>query len=383
MSLKMKFNGLVMVFVCLTSFYACEKHDENPESLVSVSSGEVTEFATAGFEQTAEVEIPFSVDKVFPLFEPKNRNLVYGWLGATTILRESLGANLKNLVTVNRAELALPGGTGEFDIFLIVTKYDPSKSYIQYLVQWGDFELQRIDITCEQGTTANSTRVIWTEFNAGIDDYGVTPVTGYVKGGYIVSTLRDYARAAEAFLQKELNGEVIESTLKAKKQADPVNFPTVGFKQTVVANIPFAVEKVAPLFEPAGRTLLYDWWKPTVIREENESSLNNLFTVSQVDGIEVFLAVQKHEADKNYLQYIVLWGDFELQRIDITCEQGATANETKVTWTEWNAGFHSNGVSMVTQFVTSGVLSESVERYAKNVEAQLNGHGTNGNSSGH
>ena len=47
----------------------------------------------------------------------------------------------------------------------------------------------------------------------------------------------------------------------------------------------------------------------------------------------------------------VLWDDFELQRIDIRCEQGETENSTKFTWSERNAGIHENGVSMVSDTV--------------------------------
>ena len=152
---------------------------------------------------------------------------------------------------------------------------------------------------------------------------------------------------------------------------EPINFPTIGFEQSHEVIIPFSTIEVCPLFEPDGRHLIYDWWNPTVLREGKDGTLKGLMTVSTYQEHEIFLIVTEHRPDAGHLQYLVLWDDFELQRIDITCEQGETASSTKVIWTERNAGIHENGVSMVSHFVKDGHLVGIVEKYSKKVEEHL------------
>ncbi|MEM7159718.1 MAG: hypothetical protein AAF799_43155 [Myxococcota bacterium] len=149
-------------------------------------------------------------------------------------------------------------------------------------------------------------------------------------------------------------------------------FPTVGFERRVELELPFAATQVCPLFEPSGRNLLYEWWEPTVLRPARGQTLEGLVTVSTLhESHEVFLVVTEHEPERGHLQYMVLWDDFELQRVDITCVEGASSASTKVEWLERNAGLHDEGVSMVSSFVMGGALDRVVERYGDNVEKTL------------
>lgn len=148
-------------------------------------------------------------------------------------------------------------------------------------------------------------------------------------------------------------------------------FPTVGFEERAQVSIPFSVAEVCPLFEPAGRSLLYNWWKPIILREAKGETLKGLIMLAEVSGLEVLLTVTEHTPDAGQIQYIVLWGDFELQRIDITCSEGETADSTNVVWNERNAGIHENGVSMVTTFVEGGNIQTNLERYGQNMAQYL------------
>ena len=88
-------------------------------------------------------------------------------------------------------------------------------------------------------------------------------------------------------------------------------------------------------------------------------------------GLDTLLKVTKHVPDEGYIQYIVLWGDFELQRIDITCVEGDTPDSTTVVWNEQNSGMYENGASAVTQYVTGDHLRDNVEKYAQNATNYL------------
>lgn len=149
-------------------------------------------------------------------------------------------------------------------------------------------------------------------------------------------------------------------------------FPTVGFEKTHEVTIPFPVTDVQQFFEPKWRYLVYKWAKdPTVLREAEGDTLVGLIMVSTTHGHDIVLTVKEHEPEHGYIQYVVLWDDFELQRIDITCEEGEKKGTTKVTWKERNAGIHENGVQMVSQFVKKGHLEHVVERYATGIEEHL------------
>ena len=152
---------------------------------------------------------------------------------------------------------------------------------------------------------------------------------------------------------------------------ETAKFPTVGFEETHKVNIPYSTEEVCPLFEPSGRHLIYKWWETTTLRKPQGDTLKGLMTVSGVSDHEIFLLVTQHEPEDGYMQYLVLWDDFELQRIDITCVEGRNKASTEVTWTERNAGLHERGVSIVSDFVEGGNLKAVVERYAEKAEKYI------------
>lgn len=159
--------------------------------------------------------------------------------------------------------------------------------------------------------------------------------------------------------------------LKNLKTGSLTNFPVVGFRKVHEEIIPYPVEKVFPLFEPQGRPLLYSKWKPTVLREGENGSLKGHTEFSMYDDLSVFLTVTKHNSEKGHIQYLVIWDDFEIQRIDIFCTKGEKDNSTKITWVEHNAGLYEKGVSLVSMFVEEGYLAKVVERYITNVEKKL------------
>ena len=151
----------------------------------------------------------------------------------------------------------------------------------------------------------------------------------------------------------------------------PTNFPVVGFKKEYEETIEFSVEKVFPLFEPKGRTLLYANWKPTILREGMNSSLKGHVEFSKYDDLNVMLTVTKYNKEKGYIQYFITWDDFEIQRIDIFCIQGKKENTTKIKWVEYNAGLYEKGEKLVSAFVKEGYLVKAVQRYINNIKKQL------------
>lgn len=158
---------------------------------------------------------------------------------------------------------------------------------------------------------------------------------------------------------------------EAVDDQDVAQFPTVGFEVSHEATIAFPTRDVCPLYEPSGRFLLYDDWDPTVLREPDGDTLVGLITTSQSFGLEVILNVTEHTPDEGHIRYVALWDDFEVQRIDIACREGATAGSTTVVWTERNAGLHEKGTSMVTTFIEAGGVRINAENYARNIAAHL------------
>ena len=150
-----------------------------------------------------------------------------------------------------------------------------------------------------------------------------------------------------------------------------INFPTVGFKKVHEETIPYSIEKVFPLFEPQGRPLLYSKWKPTVLRKGENGSLKGHIEFSKYDDLDVFLTVTQYNPKEGHIQYLVIWDDFEIQRIDVFCKQGEKKNTTKITWVEYNAGLYEKGVSLVSMFVKEGYLVKVVERYINGIENRL------------
>lgn len=157
-----------------------------------------------------------------------------------------------------------------------------------------------------------------------------------------------------------------------KAKVDTVaKFPSVAYKKVHVEIIPFAVEKVFPLFEPQGRSLLYENWKPTILREGENGSLKGQMIYSKYDELDVVLTVREYNPEEGHIQYLAVWDDFEIQRIDIFCKPADKKNTTEVTWIEHNAGLYKKGDYLVTMFVNEGHLSNAVERYAKNITEKL------------
>ena len=135
-----------------------------------------------------------------------------------------------------------------------------------------------------------------------------------------------------------------EEATNVEKPSAEGRFPVVGFERRATTSIAHPPEAVCPYFEPAGRRLIYPWWNPTVLREPDGDTLVGLTTVSFPHGdhsTPVYLVVMQHRPDEGYLQYQALWGDYELQRIDITCRADG-AGGTQATWLERNAGLHES-----------------------------------------
>ena len=148
-------------------------------------------------------------------------------------------------------------------------------------------------------------------------------------------------------------------------------FPVIGYKKVHEEIIPFPIEKVFPLFEPKGRSLLYKNWDPVVLRQGTNESLKGHIEFSKFDDLNVFLTVTKHDPENYHIQYLVVWDDFEIQRIDISCIPEEDEKSTKITWVEHNAGLYEKGVSLVGMFVEEGYLVKVVKRYINNIEKQL------------
>lgn len=153
---------------------------------------------------------------------------------------------------------------------------------------------------------------------------------------------------------------------------EPVNFPAIGFRKVHEEIIAYPIERVFPMFEPQGRHLLYDNWKPTILKKGKDGTLIGQIEFSKYDDLDVLLKVTKHNPDKGHIQYLAVWDDFEIQRIDIFCKEGIAKNTTELKWIEHNAGLYEKGVSLVTKFVKEGYLVEAIERYTSNIEKHLN-----------
>ncbi len=149
------------------------------------------------------------------------------------------------------------------------------------------------------------------------------------------------------------------------------NIPAVAFKKVHEATIPFPVEKVFPLFEPQGRYLLYSKWNPTILRKGEKGSLKGQIEFSKYSDLDVILTVRDYNPEEGYIQYLVIWDDFEIQRIDIICKPGEKENTTNMTWIEHNAGLYEKGEYLVSKFVKEGYLDNAVERYVNNIKKKL------------
>ncbi len=168
-----------------------------------------------------------------------------------------------------------------------------------------------------------------------------------------------------------LDTTVDEKLQDNEKSGEATTFPTVGYRKVYERSIPFPVEKVFPLIEPQGRSLLYEKWKPTVLREGKGETLKGHVEFSTDGELDVFLTVTEHNPADKHIQYLIVWGDFEIQRIDIYCSPGQNQNTTRLTWVEYNAGLYKKGVTLVGKFVEEGYLIKVVERYLSNIIEHL------------
>ena len=148
-------------------------------------------------------------------------------------------------------------------------------------------------------------------------------------------------------------------------------FPAVGYLKTHVDTILYPIKDVFPLFEPKGRNLLYENWSPVVLHEGQNGTLEGQVLFSKYDDLDVMLTVRKYKPKDGYIQYLVIWDDFEIQKIDIYCESISEGRYTKVKWVEHNAGLYEKGTRLVKMFVTEGYLVKGVQRYFDNVKKTL------------
>ena len=133
------------------------------------------------------------------------------------------------------------------------------------------------------------------------------------------------------------------------------SFPTVGFKAIYIDTIQYSVKDVFPLLEPQGRNLLYPNWNPTELRKGENGTIKGQVLFSKYDDLNVMLTVTDYNPEKGHIQYLVVWDDFEIQRIDIYCTKGETENTTEITWLEYNAGLYKKGTPLVQQICGRGL----------------------------
>ncbi|CAM1359110.1 hypothetical protein [Tenacibaculum xiamenense] len=148
-------------------------------------------------------------------------------------------------------------------------------------------------------------------------------------------------------------------------------FPTVGFKAVYKDTIAYSVNNVFPLFEPRGRKLLYSNWDPIELKKGEKGTLKGQVLFSKYDDLDVMLTVTDYNPEKGHIQYLVIWDDFEIQRIDIYCTQGKTKNATEITWLEYNAGLYEKGTPLVSKFIEEGYIFKIVKRYLTNIKHKL------------
>ncbi|AZQ60732.1 hypothetical protein EI427_00460 [Flammeovirga pectinis] len=167
-----------------------------------------------------------------------------------------------------------------------------------------------------------------------------------------------------------------ENAYSSQDEKDTVSeivstFPTVGYKVVHKDTIPYAVAKVFPLLEPKGRKLLYENWDPIELKKGEEGTLKGLMLYSKYDEMDVTLTVTQYNPEKGHIQYLVIWDDFEIQRIDIFCVKGTTENSSIIKWVEHNAGLYEKGIPLVKMFIEEGYCIKAVDRYLNNIQNQL------------
>lgn len=177
--------------------------------------------------------------------------------------------------------------------------------------------------------------------------------------GSDTSTHNNHSSESEQENIKNLESKTVET------------FPTVGFKAIYKDTIPYSFKDVFPLFGPQGRNLLYPNWNPTELRKGENGTIKGQILFSKYDNLDVMLTVTDYNPEKGHIQYLVVWDDFEIQRIDIYCTKGKTDNTTEIAWLEYNAGLYDKGTPLVSKFVEEGYLFKVVDRYITNIKSQL------------
>jgi hypothetical protein len=125
------------------------------------------------------------------------------------------------------------------------------------------------------------------------------------------------------------------------------------------------------LFESDGRNLLYENWDPTELKPGQNGTLKGQVLFSNYEEMDVMLTVREHHPEDGHIQYLVIWDDFEFQRIDIYCTSIDDGKSTHVKWVEHNAGLYEKGTPLVTMFCTEGYQEMVVQRYYDNVKKKL------------
>ena len=113
-------KNLILATVMLVCFTSCGQHGHgNLKSETTFNSLEKpSDFPTVGFKREYEETINFPVKKVFPLFEPKGRLLLYSkW--KPIVLREGKNGSLKGHVEFSEYD--------DLDVMLTVTKIQSRK----------------------------------------------------------------------------------------------------------------------------------------------------------------------------------------------------------------------------------------------------------------
>lgn len=156
------------------------------------------------------------------------------------------------------------------------------------------------------------------------------------------------------------------------------DFKIVAFFRKVQFGFRQPIEAVSPFFAPKWRKLLYPWWLPEVLAVPKGRGLVGLvqrvIPPSLDEGRGIILTVHDHKQDPQDWQiyYAVLWGDYELQQIRISCSPN-TSGGTEAEWAEKMVGFGSHGVKPVSEFVETKCLEARVKTYRDAIEAYLTG----------
>jgi len=157
-------------------------------------------------------------------------------------------------------------------------------------------------------------------------------------------------------------------------------FVPVFFDKTEDIQIDGKPERVFQYFEPKWRKFMYHWWElKEVFVPSNGSLLGASFRVSppnHEDKEAIFVNVTHLDTDAKEIQYSIMWGDYELQKIEITCKSnprgGTTARIRTMTY-----GLTPEGNKAVTEYSTQGGEQAGNARYAKELNKYLTGESQN------